>query len=71
MSSVKYNDTTNKTYLQSKYSNATARQDCVPCKSSSCSCHLGQRSHMDKLMIQAWQQGPSGHPNVFDHLDRK
>ena len=65
--SAQYRDNLNKPYLKSLYSNATARQNCVPCPSS-CSCNLGGRSVMDRLMIQAWQEGPEGHPGVFSHL---
>ncbi len=65
--SAQYRDNTNKSYLRSSYSNAASRQNCVSCPSS-CSCDLGTRSAMDRLMIQAWQEGPVGHPDVFNHL---
>ena len=65
--SSQYRENSNKRYLKSLYSNATARQNCVPCPSS-CSCNLGGRSVMDRLMIQAWQEGPEGHTGVFSHL---
>ena len=66
--SAQYRDNLNNPYQRTLYSTARARENCVSCPSS-CSCDLGQRSNMDRLMIQAWQQGPEGHTAVFDTLN--
>lgn len=66
--SAQYRDNLNNPYQRNLYSTARARQNCVSCPSS-CSCDLGQRSNMDRLMIQAWQEGPEGHTSVFDTLN--
>ena len=66
--SAQYRDNLNNPYQRTLYSTARARQNCVSCPSS-CSCDLGQRSNMDRLMIQAWQEGPEGHTSVFDTLN--
>ena len=66
--SVQYRDNLNNPHQKTLYSNAGARQNCVSCPSS-CSCDLGQRSNMDRLMIQAWQEGPEGHTSVFHNLN--
>lgn len=65
MSSPQYRDCPN--MPRSLYSNASDRQRCVSCPSS-CSCNISERSVMDQLMIQAWQQGPKGHTVVFNTL---
>ena len=66
--SAQYRDNLNNPYQRTLYSNASTREHCVSCPSS-CSCDLGQRSNMDRLMIQAWQQGPEGNTAVFHHLN--